>query len=368
MTIPFLDIKSQYLSIKDQIDEAVARVFRSGKFIGGDEVKSFERKFTEYHGIKHAITTGNGTDSLFAILKMLGVGPGDEVITPAWSWISTSETVSATGAVPIFVDADPNTFNISIPDVERKISLSTKVIMAVHLYGQCCNLEALQNICTKHNLILMEDCAQAHGAKRNNQLAGTFGLASSFSFYPTKNLGAFGDAGCMLTNDDALAIKLRRFANHGGLAKDEHVMEGMNSRMDSIQAAILQVKLEYLTGWNEKRIAIANRYHERLSEIKSIKLPLKDAGNHHVFHLFVIRTPKRNELKSFLESKGIATLIHYPTALPFEPAYSRFNFREQDFPVAAILQKEVLSLPCNPEMTEEMVEFICACVKEFSQG
>ena len=347
------------------MDESINRVFQSGQFVGGVEVKTFEDKFAAYHGVKHCIGTGNGTDSLFAILKMLGVGWGDEVITPAWSWISTSETVSATGATPVFVDADPGTFNISLSDVERKISKKTKVLMAVHLYGQCCNMEALQKICSQHNLILMEDCAQAHGAKRNNQLAGTFGMASSFSFYPTKNLGAFGDAGCMFTNNDELAIKLRRFINHGGLTKDEHVMEGVNSRMDALQAAILQVKLKHLHHWNKKRISVASRYRERLNETGSIKLPLTDSENHHVFHLFVIRAKKRNKLKSFLESKGVATLIHYPSALPFEPAYSRFNFKEKDFPVAAQLQREVLSLPCYPEMTDEMVDYICDCIKKF---
>lgn len=366
MQIPFLDIKSHYLSIKDEIDEAIARVFQTGRFVGGIEVKAFEEKFASYHGLKHCVSTGNGTDSLFAILKMLGVGNGDEVITPAWSWISTSETVSATGAKPIFSDADLETFNISIQDVERKISTKTKVVMAVHLYGQCCNMESLQKLCAQNNLILMEDCAQAHGAKRNSQQAGTFGLASSFSFYPTKNMGAFGDAGCMLTNDDELAIKLRRFVNHGGLTKDEHVMEGTNSRMDALQAAILQVKLKYLNSWNEKRIGIANRYRERLGKMESIKLPVSDSGNHHVFHLFVIRSKKRNELKTFLDSKGVGTMIHYPCALPFEPAYSRFNFQQKDFPVAAQLQNEVLSLPCYPEMTEDMVDYICNCIQEFS--
>jgi dTDP-4-amino-4,6-dideoxygalactose transaminase len=365
MQIPFLDIKSNYISIKKEIDEAVSRVFEVGQFVGGEEVKSFEKKFAQYHGMNHCIPTGNGTDSLFAILKMLGVGSGDEVITPAWSWISTSETISATGATPIFADADSNTFNISVADAERKISKKTKVIMAVHLYGQPCNMEGLQKLCDQHNLILMEDCAQAHGAKRNGKMVGTFGKASSFSFYPTKNLGAYGDAGCMLANDEQLAINLRRFVNHGGLTKDEHIMEGTNSRMDPLQAAVLQVKLNYLSDWNEKRILIAKRYREKLEGISSIQLPQTDEGNHHVFHLFVIRAKQRNELKKFLETKGIGTMIHYPSALPFEPAYKQFNFQLKDFPVAAQLQDEVLSLPCHPEMTEAMVDYVVECVKEF---
>ena len=365
MQIPFLDIKSNYLSIKNEIDEAVSRVFQAGQFVGGDEVKSFEKKFAEYHGVKHGISTGNGTDALFGILKMLGVGPGDEVITPAWSWISTSATVSATGATPVFADADLNTFNICLADVERKISKKTKVIMAVHLYGQSCDMGGLQKLCDQHNLILMEDCAQAHGAKHSNQLVGTFGKASSFSFYPTKNLGAYGDAGFILTNDDELAVKLRRFVNHGGLSKDEHIFEGVNSRMDPIQAAVLQVKLNYLLDWNDKRISIAGRYLEKLRGIASIQLPKLDFNNHHVFHLFVVRTKRRNELKDFLESKGIGTMIHYPTALPFEPAYKLFNFKPQDFPAASSLQQEVLSLPCHPNLSEEMVDYVVECVKEF---
>lgn len=367
MKIPFLDIKSQYFSIKEEIDEAINRVFESGQFVGGEEVKSFENNFASYHERRHCISTANGTDSLFTILKMLGSSPGDEVITPAWSWISTAETISATGATPIFADADPETFNISVSDVERKISSRTKIVMAVHLYGQSCDMSTLEKLCINHNLILIEDCAQAHSAKQNDQLVGSFGIASSFSFYPTKNMGAFGDAGCILTNNDELALKLRRFVNHGGLTKDEHLIEGMNSRMDTLQAAVLQIKLKHLNHWNEKRMAIASRYREKLAKTESIILPITGSGNHHVFHLFVIRLQRRDELKLFLESKGVNTMIHYPRALPFEPAYARFNFNEKDFPVAAQLQQEVLSLPCYPEMTDEMVDYICECINEFNK-
>jgi len=367
LKIPFLDIKSQYLSIKNEIDVAISRVFQSGQFVGGEEVKIFENNFAAYHGMKHCISTGNGTDSLFAILKMLGVGPGDEVITPAWSWISTSETISLTGAKPVFADVDPEAFTLSISDVERKISSKTKAIMTVHLYGQSCDMGALQALCVKKKIILLEDCAQAHGAKQNDQFVGTFGLASSFSFYPTKNMGAYGDAGCILTNNDELALKLRRFVNHGGLNKDEHLMEGINSRMDALQAAILQTKLKHLDNWNEKRVIIANQYKEKLGGMKFIKLPTTNSGNRHVFHLFVIRSKRRDDLKSFLESKGVATMIHYPCALPFEHAYSGFDYSEKDFPVAAQLQGEVLSLPCYPEMTEETVAYISDSIAEFEK-
>lgn len=366
MQIPFLNLASQYASIKNEIDDAIQRVLSTGPLVGGEFVKSFERNFAGYHGVKHCISTGNGTDSLLASLKMIGIKPGDEVITPAWSWISTSETITATGAVPVFADVDPSTFTLSILDIKKKITSRTKAIVAVHLYGQCCSLGEIKEICSQRDLILIEDCAQAHGAKHNNSLAGTFGLVSSFSFYPTKNLGAVGDAGCMLTNDDELALKLRRLVNHGGLSKDEHIFEGMNSRMDAIQAAVLNVKLQYLDDWNEKRRSIANVYHSQLKELDTIQLPHVHTGNEHVYHLFVIRSKKRDALKAYLQSRGVETMIHYPTALPFEPAYSRFNFEPKDFSIAFQFQQEVLSLPCNPLMRIEEAKYICSCLKDWT--
>jgi dTDP-4-amino-4,6-dideoxygalactose transaminase len=366
MKIAFLDLTTQYQSHKNETDSAIQQVLTTGPLVGGAFVKSFEKNFANYHGAKHCISTGNGTDSLFAALKMSGVGAGDEVITPAWSWISTSETISLTGAKPVFVDVDASTFTLSIEDVWRKITPKTKAIIAVHLYGQCCDMEALQKICSTRNLTLIEDCAQAHGARQNGKLVGTFGNVGSFSFYPTKNLGALGDAGCMLTNDADLAVRLRRFVNHGGLTKDDHAFEGMNSRMDAIQAAVLNLKLNYLNSWNTRRQAIANQYTKRLSEINSIQLPVTAKGNEHVFHLFVIRSKQRDAVKEFLGSKGIETMIHYPNALPFEPAYAHLNFKPEDFPVAHALQSEVLSLPCHPELKDEEVSYICDCILEFS--
>jgi dTDP-4-amino-4,6-dideoxygalactose transaminase len=365
MKIAFLDLAKQYESLKSEIDETIQRVLTNGQLVGGIEVKSFEKNFADYHGINHCISTGNGTDSLFASIKAHNIGLGDEVITPAWSWISTSETISLAGAKPIFADADANTFNLSIEDVERKITVRTKAIMAVHLYGQCCNMEALQKICAEKNLILIEDCAQAHGSKRNGKLAGTFGHVSSFSFYPTKNLGALGDAGCLLTTAEELAINLKRFVNHGGLSKDEHLIEGMNSRMDALQAAVLNTKLKYLADWNSRRQAIANHYMNQLKSVDSIQLPVTDSGNEHVYHLFVVRTKQRYALKEFLQNQGIETMIHYPKALPFEPAYASQNFKPSDFPVVYALQNEVLSLPCHPNMTDAGVAYICDGIKKF---
>jgi dTDP-4-amino-4,6-dideoxygalactose transaminase len=365
MKIPFNDIKANYLSIESEINEAIAQVLVGGQFVGGPFVKAFEEKFAAYLGMKYCISTGNGTDSLFAILKCIGAGPGDEVLTPAWSWISTSETISQTGATPIFVDADPMTFNLSVSQTEKKISPKTKAVLAVHLCGQSCDLEGLQTLCSRHNLILLEDCAQAHGTKYQDKFVGNFGSASSFSFYPTKNLGALGDAGCVVTNDEELATKIRRFVNHGGLKKDEHLFEGVNSRMDALQAAILSVKLEHLEKWNERRNNIAQLYHEKLSKLDWLMPPATANAYNHSYHLYVLRCKKRDELKAFLESQGIGTMIHYPSALPFELAYAHLNFKLSDFPVAAQLQNEVLSLPCYPEMTDEKVEFVCSTIFKF---
>jgi dTDP-4-amino-4,6-dideoxygalactose transaminase len=368
MRIAFLDLTTQYQALKSEIDETIQRVLSNGQLVGGQEVKSFEKNFAEYHGVSHCISTGNGTDSLFAAIKANGIGRGDEVITPAWSWISTSETISLAGATPIFADVNSNTFTISIDDVERKITTRTKAILAVHLYGQCCDMEVLQKICVEKNLILIEDCAQAHGARRNGKLAGTLGHVSSFSFYPTKNLGALGDAGCLLTNDTNLATNLRRFVNHGGLTKDEHLMEGMNSRMDTLQAAVLNAKLKYLAAWNARRQSIAKQYLEQLKSVDAIQLPITDKGNEHVYHLFVVRSKQRDALKEFLQSRGVETMIHYPKALPFEPAYSSLHFKSSDFPVAHALQSEVLSLPCHPNLIDAEVAYICDAIKKFSHS
>lgn len=365
MRIPFLNLTLQNQALKQEITSVINTVLVEGPLVGGDYVRTFEKKFADYHGVKHCIATGNGTDSLFAAMKMLGIGAGDEVITPAWSWISTSETISLTGAKPVFADVDGNSCTLSIQDVEQKITKNTKAILAVNLYGQCCNMAVLQKICSEHKIKLIEDCAQAHGAKQHGKMAGTFSDIASFSFYPTKNLGAIGDAGCLLTHDDAFAIKLRRFVNHGGLSKDEHVFEGMNSRMDSIQAAVLNVKLTHLKEWNTRRRAIAYQYIESLSGLNTIQSSQTLQGNEHVFHLFVIQSSKRDLLKKYLLDHGIETMLHYPKALPFEPAYHNRAYKAEDFPVSSRLQNEVLSLPCHPFLTDDEVAYICAVIRKF---
>jgi dTDP-4-amino-4,6-dideoxygalactose transaminase len=368
MKVPFTDLAMQYKTLKPEIDRAISEVFDSGYFIGGKPVKEFEHHFASLCEIKNCVAIGNGTDGLFLSLKALGIGPGDEVITPAWSWISTSEVITLAGAKPVFADVDPEYFTITQENIKSKITSRTKAVIVVHLYGQVADVNSIKAICDRSNLFLIEDCSQAHLSSQSGFIAGTTGDCGVFSFYPTKNLGAFGDAGCVITKQDSLCERIRRLANHGGLNKDDHLIEGFNSRMDTIQAAILNVKLKYLKEWNAKRIKNAQLYFENLSEIKSLSLPRLRNDSVHTFHLFVIRVKQRDELKSFLESRGVDTLIHYPKALPFEPAYDYLSEVINDFPVSAQLQNTVLSLPVSPEISEAQILYVCSMIKEFYEG
>jgi dTDP-4-amino-4,6-dideoxygalactose transaminase len=365
MNIPFVDLKAQYASIKKEIDSAISQVLNETNFIGGKPVKDFESKFASLYKVKNVVGVANGTDAIYIVLKMLGIGPGDEVITSASSWISTSETISQTGATPVFVDIDPDTYTINPLLVEEKISLRTKAIIPVHLYGQMAHIGDIKSICEKHKIHLIEDCAQSHFSEENGQLAGTFGIAGTFSFYPGKNLGAYGDAGGIVTNDDPLAQKCRMYANHGALKKHAHQIEGINSRLDTLQAAILHVKANYITEWTSARIANADHYNAALKDIREITLPSVRKNTKHTFHLYVIRTDKRDQLKSHLESNGIQTAIHYPTALPKLEAYKYLNHAKNDFPVASKYQNEILSLPMYPELTLSKIEFIGNQIRDF---
>ena len=365
MQLPLVDLKIQYQNIKADIDKAIADVISETAFIGGKYVSAFEEAFASLYGVKHVIACGNGTDSLYIIMKMLGIGNGDEVITPANSWISSAETITQTGAKVVFADVDPVFYSIDENKLEAIITSKTKAIIAVHLQGQMCAIDTIKNICDKHGLILIEDCAQSHFSALNNVQAGLAGIAGSFSFYPGKNLGAYGDAGCIITNDDALAEKCKMYARHGALKKHEHQIEGINSRLDGLQAAILAAKLPYILKWTEQRIKNAALYDQYLSDIKEIMLPKVRPNSKHSFHLYVIRANKRNELAAFLKDQGIETAVHYPTILPALPAYKYLGHKPGDFPVAAQLQQEILSLPMYPELTEEMIQYISAAVKSF---
>jgi dTDP-4-amino-4,6-dideoxygalactose transaminase len=365
MKIPFINLQLQHESIKQEIDLAIQEVLQSSHFIGGNKVQAFEKAFAHTLGVKQCIGTGNGTDSLYLILKALGIGPGDEVLTPAFSCIATAECITLTGATPVFVDVHPEYYTINPSLVPEKITSKTKAILAVHLYGQVADAAALKSICEKYKLFLVEDCAQAHLSSYKNQLAGTFGIAAAFSFYPTKNLGAVGDAGCVLTNDDKLAEKVRRLSNHGALQKNDHDYPGINSRLDALQAAVLLAKLNHLQYWNNQRIEIANLYSTALSLLKEITLPKITEQTKHTFHIYAIRSKHRGELRNHLASKGIETLVHYPKGLPFTNAYSSMKVFETDFPVTSALQNEILSLPIYPGLTKEQCNFIIQTLKEF---
>jgi len=365
MHVSFVDLKAQYRILKQEIDAAIQSVIEETAFVRGRFVEEFEKAFAEKNGVRHCISCGNGTDAIYITLKSLGIGNGDEVITVANSWISTSETITQAGAKPVFVDIEPDYFTIDPEKIESKITEKTKAIIPVHLYGQPAKIDRIREICDKYNLFLVEDCAQAHFAKYGSKKVGTFGTAGTFSFYPGKNLGAYGDAGAIITNDDDLARRARMFANHGSLKKHQHEIEGVNSRMDGLQAAILRVKLKYIDGWNKKRYENALIYNELLSNIPEIKTPKIRDDTFHIFHLYVIRTAKRNELAQYLKSKGIDTGIHYPTALPFLPAYKYLGYTSADFTVAFQYQKEILSLPMFPELTRDQINYIVNSIYEF---
>lgn len=362
MKIPFVDLKSQYASIKEEVDAAIADVIENTAFISGSK---FEPNYKEMYGVEDCISVANGTDAIFIALKAIGVGAGDEVIVPANTWISTAETVTLAGADPVFVDCDADFYHIEIDKIEAAITPRTKAIIPVHLYGQAVDMPRIMEIAEKHNLKVIEDCAQSHLSKFDGKLTGTFGDAGTFSFYPGKNLGAYGDAGAIITNDAELGIAMRTFANHGALKKHEHTQEGINSRMDGIQAAVLNVKLNYIAEWTELRKKAASFYDKFLSDVSEIELPKRRPNADHVFHLYVIRTTRREELADFLNSKGIASGIHYPTALPFMEAYKRFNHIPEDFPNAFEQQSKIMSLPIFPELSEDKAKFVADNIKEF---
>jgi len=364
-TIPFIDLHKQYLSIKEEINFAIDQVINNSAFIRGQFVDQFEKDFSNLIGVDHTISCGNGTDSLYIAMKALELSSDDEVIVPAHSWISTSEAVTQAGGRVVFCDTLPDTFLIDPREILKKITDKTVGIIPVHLYGQAAEMDQIMSIASKHNLWVIEDCAQAHLAKYKDQEVGTFGDFGSFSFYPGKNLGAMGDAGALITNSPRLANNARRFARHGGLVKGEHEIEGINSRLDGIQAAILSVKIKHIKEWTIQRQNAANVYKELLSGIREITLPKVYSTNTHVWHQFTIKLNYRDELSRHLLSKGIPTSINYPIALPFLKAYKKYKFQEQQFPNAFANQSQILSLPIYPEITFQDQKYISKSIEEF---
>jgi len=363
MKIPFVDLHAQYLSIKSEIDAAIAEVIAESAFIRGSHVERFEQGWAKTLGVRHCVSCANGTDALYIAMRAVGVKPGDEVITSSHSWISTSETITQAGGRVVFCDTDYDTFTIDPALIEARITSATVGIIPVHLYGQPADMDPIMAIARKHNLWVIEDSAQAHTAKYKGRMVGTFGNAATFSFYPGKNLGAYGDAGCIVTNDDHLADWAAAFARHGG--KGEHVMEGICSRMDGLQAAILNVKLPHLPAWTEARLRVAARYDELLSGTGDILTPKVAPDRDHVYHLYVIRAEKRDALRKHLTDAGVATVLNYPKALPFYPAYAYLGHNPSDFPVAYANQSRILSLPIYPEITDEMIEFVVEQIRAF---
>ncbi|RAP27560.1 erythromycin biosynthesis sensory transduction protein eryC1 [Candidatus Marinamargulisbacteria bacterium SCGC AG-333-B06] len=365
MSIPFVDLKKQYQNIKTDIDQAIQEVVENTAFIKGKYVSEFESSFARLMDVKHCIGVANGTDALYITMKALGIGPGDEVITVANSWISTSETISQTGATPVFIDIHPEFYTIDTDLIESKISSKTKAIIPVHLFGQSVDMDIITNLCKEHSLYLIEDCAQSHLAEHAGNKVGSFGIAGTFSFFPGKNLGAYGDAGGIITNDDEFATKARMFANHGALKKHQHEIEGINSRLDGLQASILLAKLPYLDQWSSQRLDHALYYNELLEDIDEVIVPKIKENGRHVFHLYVVRVKQRDQLQTFLKEKGISTGIHYPTPLPLLNAYKYLNYQESDIPVAAKYQHEILSLPMFPELTNDQILAISNAIKSF---
>lgn len=363
MKIPFVDLHAQYLSMKPEVDAAMAEVIAQSAYIRGPQVDAFEQAWAKTLGVKHCVSCANGTDAIYVAMRGLGLKPGDEVITTAHSWISTSETITQAGGRVVFCDTDDETFTINPGLIAKKITPRTVGIIPVHLYGQAADMDAIMAIARKHKLWVIEDCAQAHLARFKGSLVGTFGNAATFSFYPGKNLGAYGDAGCTVTNDDALADWMTTYARHGG--KGEHVMEGINSRMDGLQGAVLNAKLPHLAAWTEERRRVASRYDKLLTGIGDIVTPKIAPDRDHVYHLYVIRTQRRDALKKYLADAGVATVLNYPKALPFYPAYSYLGHKPADFPVAHGNQSRILSLPIFPEISEEMISYVVRQIGSF---
>lgn len=362
MHIPFVDLKSQYLSLRQEFDEAILKVVSETAFISGKYAKAFEESFAEYLGAKHCIACANGTDALEIGLKAIGVGVGDEVIVPANTWISTAEAVTGISATVVFVDIAPDSYNMNAALIEEKITARTKAIIPVHLYGLPAEMDEIMAVARKHNLKVLEDCAQAHGSTYKGQKIGTFGDIATFSFYPSKNLGAFGDAGGIVTNNTEVAEKARLIANHGQISKNRHVLEGRNSRLDGIQAAVLSVKLPHLESWLEARRRHAALYDKLLAD-SGLIIPVAPEYSRHTYHLYVVQVPDREVVQTKLTEAGIETGIHYPITLPFMEAYGYLNHQPADFPVAHAQMNKILSLPMYAELTGEMIEKVCRSLK-----
>ncbi|MBW2476939.1 MAG: DegT/DnrJ/EryC1/StrS family aminotransferase [Deltaproteobacteria bacterium] len=354
MQIPMVDLKGQYQNLKDELLPAINRVLETTQFVLGPEVESFEREIADYLGAKHAVGVASGTDALHLAVLAAGIGPGDEVITSPFTFIATAEAIAYVGATPVFVDIDPNTFNLDPGRVAEAVTDRTRAVIPVHLFGQPADLNALQDICRDNNLLLIEDCAQSCGADYHGQMTGTWGELGCFSFFPSKNLGCFGDGGLVTTSDETLCERLQVLRNHGSRERYHHSIIGFNSRLDSLQAAVLRVKLKHLTAFNHQRRAAAHRYSQRLAEF-GIHVPFEDGRGTHVYHQYTILLEDRDAVQKALAAEGIASAIYYPIPLHRQDVFAD-QCRDTSLPVSESVAKQVLSLPMFPEMTTEQVD------------
>lgn len=366
MQVPYLDLPLQYQSIKIEIQQEINKVLDSGAYILGPAVSDFEKKFALFCQARHAIGVNSGTSALHLALLALGIGPGDEVIIPAMSFLATAAAVCYTGATPVPVDIDPESYCINPTLVKSAITSRTRAVLPVHLYGQSADMDALAAIAAEYNLFLLEDAAQAHGAEYKSRRCGSLGCIAGFSFYPGKNLGAYGEGGAVVTNDDKLAEKIRMLRDWGAKERYQHILPGYNYRMDGIQGAVLGVKMRYIEQWNEKRRLAAAVYLDLLSGITGLHLPQEMKYARHVYHVFALRHDRRDELAKYLTASGIASGIHYPLPLHLQECYKDWGYRAGDFPVAENLSATELSLPIYPEITGKQLESVAAALRTFN--
>jgi dTDP-4-amino-4,6-dideoxygalactose transaminase len=366
MEIPFVDLRSQYRQIQKEVDPAVLAVMQRGDFVLGGAVADFERAFAEYCGVQYCVGVDSGYSALELIIRAYEIGPGDEVITAANTFIATTLAISNTGATPVLVDCDPETYNIDASKIEAAITSRTKAIMPVHLYGQTADMDAINAIARKHGLLVFEDAAQASGARYKGRRAGGLGDAAAFSFYPGKNLGAYGDGGAVTTNDARIAEKVKLLRNIGQKVKYYHEVKGFNHRLDTIQAAVLTIKLPHLDDWNASRRRAAATYADLLADLPIVN-PTTAGYAEHIFHLYVVRVANREALMSHLKEKGIATGLHYPIPIHLQPAYAELGYKHGDFPVTESYAETIVSLPIFPELDDEKVAYVVDAIREFME-
>jgi dTDP-4-amino-4,6-dideoxygalactose transaminase len=363
MLIPLVDLKAQHQQIASEVQQGFARLFEHTAFILGEEVAVFEQAFARFSGVKHCVGVSSGTDAIELMLRAVGIGSGDEVVVPANTFIATALAVVRAGATPVFVDSDPDTHLIDVEDVSRRLGARMKAILPVHLCGQFAPMEDLQSLVEARGILLLEDAAQAHGATRNGKGIGSYGAAAATSFYPGKNLGAYGDGGAVLTNSDAIAATVRALRNYGSEVKYHHPIIGFNARLDPLQAVVLNAKLKHLAAWNEARRAAARRYDELLGDIRGLTLPVTLPGNEHVWHLYIVRVPQRDQVLQQLNAAGIGAGVHYPIPIHLQGAFKHLGHRHGDFPMAEAAADEILTLPLFPGITFEQQQYVATTLR-----